>query len=82
MLIFNNEGKEIGMDRTDHFRRRASERGLDEISVLVLRLYGEQLGARDGYVLRHDVATELRQLALGYRQGADEGRALCQRMKN
>lgn len=57
------------MNKTEHFRRRASERGIDDISLLILQLYGERLGLRDGYVLRREVADELRQLALRYREG-------------
>jgi len=56
------------MGETNHFRRRSSERGLDEVSVMVLQLYGERLGSRDGYVLSHEVAADLRQLALGFRK--------------
>ena len=53
---------------TDHFRRRAAERGIDDISVLILRLYGERIDRRDGIALRREVADELRSLALQCRQ--------------
>ena len=56
------------MYKTDHFRRRASERGIDDISVLILQLYGERLGSRSGVMLRRDVADELRRLALSCRK--------------
>ncbi len=52
------------MFNTDHFKRRAAERGIDDISVLILRLYGERLDSRDGIILRREVADELRSLAL------------------
>lgn len=56
------------MYKTDHFRRRAAERGLDDVSVLILQLYGERLGSRGGVVLLHEVAEELRRLALSCRK--------------
>lgn len=52
------------MLKTDHFMRRATERGIDDISVLILQLYGERLGRRGGIALRREVADELRQIAL------------------
>ena len=52
------------MIKTEHLSRRASERNIDDVVLAILLVYGEQLDSRDGLVLRHAVADELRQLAL------------------
>lgn len=61
------------MVATNHFRKRASERGIDRLSIIILYLYGENLDSRDGVILSHNVAQELRQLAYECRDNSRLG---------
>jgi hypothetical protein len=56
------------MTKTNHYQRRASERGIDEVSLSILSLFGEHLDKRQGLVLSRRTYQDLKNIALETKQ--------------
>ena len=55
--------------KTIHFRKRATERGIDEITLSILTLFGEALDKRQGLTLSKNTYRDLKSLALSTKRG-------------
>jgi len=57
------------MTKSNHLQRRASERGIDELTLGILNLFGERQDKRDGLTLAKRTSQELINIAQAIKNG-------------
>jgi len=56
------------MTKTNHFVKRSIERGIDDLTLSILNIFGEKLGKRDGITISKMTYEHLKSLATEMRR--------------